>query len=476
MSEHGGLGHNGGPSLDDLAASWSNAAHSIFGPSSSAMYLTCLGSLVPNLQAADRPSYAAAEGTIAHMVADHWLRLGKHAADDLLYSVHEQDGFEIAVTPLMLTDIQPYVDWCLAAEGDHYFETKIDISPLTPLPRQFGTADHYALTFGHMTITDLKYGEGVKVYAAEDRADTRAVIISNDWNPDDVSGLHHYDYKLNGNTQALLYAAGVFLEWDWFYHFETITIRICQPRLDHFDVWETTREDLLRFMDWAKARMRLAWTPNQPRTPSGKGCRWCKIEKNCPALLAWQADNISGRFQDLDAVEAGTYTHDQMATVIEMISDPTVLLLEPIDIQTLSIDQMANILRYRGLIEGWFRKIAAHLMELADGDNDMEIPFWKVVEGRSNRKFGDKTRAESELIELGLTEEQIWVHKMISPNQAEDLIRAKRSMSKNKASGLIEHLVVQPPGPRSLAPVGDKRQEITPDGDRFDDLDAVDEQ
>ena len=53
--------------------------------------------------------------------------------------------------------------------GDHYYETRIDISSITPIPKQFGTADHYALSDHLMVITDLKYGEGVKVYAAEDR-------------------------------------------------------------------------------------------------------------------------------------------------------------------------------------------------------------------------------------------------------------------------------------------------------------------
>ena len=79
------------------------------------MYLTCLGSLIPHLMADDTPSYAAAEGTIAHHVADTWLREGYQAAKALVGKDFLQDGFTIAVTELMLGHLQAYVDWCHAA-------------------------------------------------------------------------------------------------------------------------------------------------------------------------------------------------------------------------------------------------------------------------------------------------------------------------------------------------------------------------
>lgn len=446
-------------SLDDLASEWANAAHSIFGPSQSAMYLICSGSLIPHLLAKDEPSYEAAEGTVAHSVADLWLRTGTRP-DHLIGVIQESDGFFIEITEIMLGYVEKYINWCREVDGDHYYETRTDISSLTPIPGQQGTADHFVCNFGRLTITDLKYGEGVKVYAADDKGDPRAFTGN-------VT-----EFVLNGNTQALLYAIGVFLEWDWFYHFDKITIRICQPRLDHFDVWETTREDLLIFAEWAKERMKLAWVRGAPRTPSKKGCRWCRVEKTCPAFISWTAINtIDPKMQDLDAPQT-TFSQGNMLAVMETISDPTAIVFDPVDPAELTIEQIANLYRYRPVIEGWFRKMEKLLKDVIDGDNDTEVPFWKVVEGISRRKFADPDEAAKQLDLLGLTEEQIWPRHIISPAQAETILQTHKKLSKRKAASLIEDFVVRPPGPRTLAQLNDRREALPLDGDRFEDLDA----
>jgi len=447
-------------SLDDLATEWANASHSIFGPSQSAMYLLCSGSLIPHLLAKDEPSYDAAEGTVAHMVGDIWHKGGERP-DHMVGSMYVVDGFEIEVTDTMLGYVEKYVDWCRQVEGDHYYETRTDISRLTPIPGQFGTADHFVCNFGHLTVDDLKYGEGVRVWAADDKSDPRGVI-------GDLR-----NFELNGNSQAMLYALGVFFEWDWFYHFDRITIRICQPRLDHFDVWETTREDLLHFAEWATERMKLAWVRGAPRSPTKKGCRWCRVEKTCPAHLTWVVRNtIDPKFEDLDAPSRSTFEGREMIEVMETISDPSVLAFDPVDPAILSIEQLANLYRYMGVIEGWFSKIGKLLQETLEGDNDIEVPYWKIVEGISRRKFRDQDEARDWLSMLGFAEEDMWVIKLISPNQAEELLQTRKKMSKRQAALLLGDLVIKPPGPRTLAQLNDRRVELPLDGDRFDDLDA----
>lgn len=458
-------------SLEDLRVEWANAAHSIFGPSSSAMYLICLGSLIPHLLAEDESSFEAAEGTVGHFVGDKWLRNDKRP-DDEIGNIHVVEGHAIEVTEMMLGYVEKYVDWCQNIVGyDHYYETRTDISHLTPIPGQAGTADHYALKFGHMVITDLKYGEGVKVWAAEDKDDPRGVII--DMDPDGtIKDINRYE--LNGNTQAMLYALGVFMEWDWFYNFQKITIRICQPRLDHYDVWETTREDLLVFAKWASARMKLAWTHGAPRTPSEKGCRWCRIRKTCPAHTAWLDDRIGSRFKDLDepSEPRDTYSVQEMHEAVETISDPTALAFDPVNPAEMTIEQISNILRYRKMIEQWFESMAQHLLKTLEGDEGIEVPHWKVVQGQARRKFREEQEADEWMDLLGIPEDQRWTRKLASPNQAEDWLRATHNITKKQAASLLADYVTQPQGPRTLARINDARSELEPDGDRFRNLDT----
>jgi hypothetical protein len=71
---------------------------------------------------------------------------------------------------------------------------------------------------GHLVIRDYKYGMGVRVDALD-------------------------------NPQLYLYAYAAFREWDWLYGFDAISIGVLQPRLEHFDVIELTRAELLAFAE-----------------------------------------------------------------------------------------------------------------------------------------------------------------------------------------------------------------------------------
>lgn len=424
------------------------------------MWLRCLGSLLPNILAGDEAGEEAAEGTVAHDVADQWMQTGKRP-DHLVGTTVVENGYEIEITEDMLAYVADYIRWCedTGYEGlTHYSEERVDLSLLLPIPNQGGTADHFACGNGVMVLTDLKYGKGVPVYCADEPSDMRAVVI-----------YEQGEFWINGNPQVLLYAVGVFLRYDHLYHFEKIVIRICQPRLGYFGVWETTRAELLRFMQFILDRAPLCMDANAPRTPGPKQCQFCRVRKTCPAMLAYAEEMLADVFTDLTATN-GTYDAETMDRVTETISDPLVLPFERVcKPREIPIHALEKILPMRRVVEGWFEDIANYLTEAALVDEAV-LRVYKVVEGRTNRQFIDEEAAAKKLLSKGLTKDDLYKTTMISPAQAEEALHKRLKVRKTDAKAALEGLVYQPPGPKSLALRTDSRPELPAAGDVFTDL------
>jgi hypothetical protein len=417
-------------------------SHSVFAPSASPMWLYCAGSLIPNLLAEDNAGEDAAYGTVAHGVAEVWLNSGIRP-DYLVGTVEEVDEghevFKIEITVAMLDYVEEYVDWCVWLPGQHHVEKRVDFSRLTPIPRQGGTADHIACEPGVMTITDLKMGKGVQVFA-------------------------------KGNTQARLYALGAFYRWDAEYHFKRIVIRIAQPRLNHFDVWEVSREELLKFAEFVRERAALAWQPNAPRTPGQKQCMWCKVKSDCAAFAVMTAELSEGVFENLDAV----VQDDKIIALKNLLDDPfDDFSIKPAPVATLSLEQMEMLLPWRKTVENWWKaledEIEKRLQAGAVGKRN------KLVEGRSNRDWRGSDDAVLDNIELmfELPREKLISSKLISPAQFEELVVKEGLLKRKQLPDYMKPLVTKPRGKPVMAPMHDKRPALTiTTDDVFDDLDG----
>jgi hypothetical protein len=408
-------------SLTKLAASLANGGHSIFSPSGSAMWTYCSGSLIPNLLAPDDVGIDAATGTVAHGIGELWLKSRvkpRHLIGTTETVIEGERTFEIEITEEMMDYVQQYVDYCSVLPGQHHVETKVFFSHLTPIEKQGGTADHAACLYQHLTITDLKYGVGEQVFAKD-------------------------------NTQALLYALGFFHETDWLYDYQTITMRICQPRLDHFDEWTITREQLLSYEDFFRERAHAAWQINAPRRASAKACRWCKVKNDCAAHLVLQGELMEGVFGDVTAEVSQEKVDDLKA----QIEDRT-LFENAIKPMRLTNEQIGLLLPYRSFVENWWKAMADEATRRqALGQN---IPGHKLVEGRSNRRFKDQSKAGPRLISLGCDPADVYEQSMCSPAEAETLLKKAGHRAKDLPA-LLDGLVIKPPGKPTLVAETDKR-------------------
>lgn len=400
-----------------------DGGHSVFSPSGSPMWLGCSGSLIPNLFAPDDSGEDAAYGTVAHMVAEQWLKSGVKPSH-LIGTKHWVDagdwGFHILIDQVMLDHVQRYVNWCDFLPGQHYVEQRVDFSSLTPIPGQGGTADHFACWWQHMVITDLKMGKGVHVYAT-------------------------------GNSQGMLYALGVFYEWDWLYDFQSIEIRIAQPRRDNFDTWTVTREELLAFAEEVRVKAAAAWVQNAPRTPSAKACQWCRVTATCAAHAKVVIDSAEGYFDDLFE----PVTEDAMLDFKESLAERREL--NAVDPSTLTTAELDKLYAWRGAVEKFWKKVQIEMSKRAA--NGANFKSWKLVESRTNRAWRGPATAAKRLIAAGCKASDVVSTVTCSPADAENLLKALKYTPK-EVQEILSDIVFKPPGKATLASILDKRPEL----------------
>ena len=222
-------------------------AHSDLGPSAADRWLGCPWSVLGTKDLPGVPTEYAAEGVFAHTVSE-WARLENKPVSAFKGRELEIDGFKFKVGKAAIEHIQTFVDSCAAIPGASYFEERVHYDYW--VPGGFGTADDIRIEDGVCTVTDLKYGTGLKVFA-------------------------------KNNPQLRLYAVGAFVKYGWLFEFDKFVLRICQPRLRHFEEETVSLGELMRWMyDVIRPGAKLAMTPGAPIV-AGSWCKFCKIRNTC---------------------------------------------------------------------------------------------------------------------------------------------------------------------------------------------------
>ena len=83
--------------------------------------------------------------------------------------------------------------------------------------------------------------------------------------------------------------------------------------------------------------------------------------------------------------------------------------------------------------------------------------FWKMVEGRSNRKFADELKVVEAMKSAGYDESLLYERKLITLTQME------KDFGKKAVAETLGELIVKPQGKPTLAPAKDKRPEFKPE-------------
>ena len=371
--------------------------HSPVGASKAHQWLECPPSIKAEEKYGepDTQSEAAAEGTLAHALAeDHLKKLlaGKRATtpkkikDDPLYkhSMEEYVGVYCDTILETLTGMKQKGDPAI------YLEQQVDYSKYAP--EGYGTADCVILDDGTMHVFDLKFGKGVPVSAEE-------------------------------NAQLKLYALGCIEEFGMLYDIQDVVLHIIQPRLDSISEWMVSREVLEK---WGKYIVR----PAAEKALKGEGdfnpgesqCRWCRAKNRCRAYNEYLLTVCQMRFDDLDSER------------------------EP---NELSDKEIAEILTKGEEIKRWVKKVSEYALDQAVSQGKV-FPGFKLVEGKSNRKITDEAAVIRVLSENGFGTDKTCELKGITA--LEDLV------GEAKFKELAGTYIEKPKGKPTLAPESDKRK------------------
>jgi len=224
-----------------------------------------------------------------------------------------------------------------------------------------------------------------------------------------------------GNSQMRLYGLGAINQFSCLYDFEIVRMTIVQPRLDNISTDEITVDELLNWGEtYVKPRAEMAFK-GEGEFVAGDHCRFCRARYTCRARAEANLELAKYEFR-----EPALLTHEEIAEILFKADE---LLAWITDIKTYALDQAQN--------------------------HGVKFPGWKLVEGRSNRKYIDENAVAQTLIIEGYKEEEIYTKSLIGITAMEKLLGKKRFEE------LLGDLIIKPPGKPTLVPESDKRPEIS---------------
>ena len=222
------------------------------------------------------------------------------------------------------------------------------------------------------------------------------------------------------NPQLMLYGLGAITAYDLVYEFDKVDLIINQPRLDSISVFSTTVEDLLTWgEEVVKPAAKMAMKGEGDQTP-GEHCRFCKAAAVCRARASEAA-----RLAAEDFGEPETLTDEEIADML---------------------GKLDRIVDYCGRLKEY---------TLAEALRGKKWNGYKVVEGKSRRKYGDELAVADKLREAGYDEASFYEKKLLG------ITAMEKMLGKKEFNTVLGGLVVKPAGAPVLVPADDKRPEYT---------------
>ena len=221
------------------------------------------------------------------------------------------------------------------------------------------------------------------------------------------------------NPQMMLYALGALRLFDSLYDIDEVAMTIYQPRRENISTWTIAVDEL---KTWAENELvpkaKLAYEGKGEYLP-GPWCTFCKAAVKCRARAEEKL-----RLAKYEFAKPPLLTDVEIEDILDKLTDLT----------------------------SWANEIMAYAQDAALNQGK-QWRGWKVVEGRSNRKYSNEEAVIEAANAAGYHD--IFRKSLIPLTEMEKL------MGKQDFHDILGGLIVKPAGKPTLVPVSDKRPAIT---------------
>lgn len=369
--------------------------HARLSPSSADRWMHCPGSVVLSEQLPEQGSTTYAdEGTLAHAVAERKLQLRTKQLNTTSY--------KRSLT--RLTKGSEY--WCgeMDEATDYYADTVMEALAAAGddaellVEQQFSLSEWVPESFGTSDAVVIG-GNAIQVIDLKYGKGVKVSAI--------------------GNPQLRLYGLGAAGLFGDLYDFDTVRMTIIQPRLDHVSTEELPLAELRK---WAEEQITPAAQEameGSERTECGDWCRFCPVRAVCRTRAEYCLELAKDEFRD-----------------------PPLLTDE----------EIGEVLKRAEMIVKWAGEVSDYALQQALAGKHYD--GWKVVEGRSVRKYADETKVVEALKSAGYDEALLYERKLYGISAMEKLV------GKKKFAQTLDGLIIKPQGKPVLVPESDRREAI----------------
>ena len=385
--------------------------HAILGASSSHRWLVCTPSVRLEEQFPSRTSVFAEEGTFAHELCEYKVNKYLHKRGLKRPQSEQFMSEEIdAITDTYAQFVEENIE-DMTARGIEplvFIEAKLDYSHIAP--EGFGTGDCVILGGNELHIMDFKTGSGIFVDA-------------------------------DHNPQMMLYALGALHVYGFLFDITTVSMTIVQPRLQNISTCTITVDELNKWAEeYVKPRALMAYKGEGELVP-GEHCRFCRAKASCRACAEEALTLAKVEFLDMDATLEDKPTDSPDALPVFHFKHPKLI----------DHDELEAILPNLSRIQKWIDDVFSYAADEAI-NHGQTWSGYKVVEGRSVRKFADEKAVIKAATDAGYTD--IYKRSLITLTEFEKL------MGKKVFQSTLGSLVYKPPGKLALVPESDKREAV----------------